>query len=180
MPSTSKTQQRLFGWALACKRGESKDCPANIKKLADQMSEEELEKYASTSHKDLPEKIKESILESIADMDSSSLEILEKVTDIEKTVPGLNLSDTPPISKDVKTPSPVAPTPPPPPGYVKSDTRKDPGFFTPSLFKRPGDKKSKSERRIMDFPEFLKRINYRTHDDTLQKGHGQNLTGKGG
>ena len=30
----------------------------------------------------------------------------------------------------------------------------------------------------MDFNEFLKRINYATHDDTLQKGHGINLTGK--
>ena len=38
---------------------------------------------------------------------------------------------------------------------------------------------AKHERRIMDFPQFLKRINYQTHDDTLQKGHGQNLTGKG-
>jgi hypothetical protein len=29
----------------------------------------------------------------------------------------------------------------------------------------------------MDFNDFLKRINYATHDDTLQKGHGQNQTG---
>jgi hypothetical protein len=167
MPSTSKTQQRLFGWALACKTGESDNCPAKVKKLADSMSEKELEKYASTSHEDLPETVKESILECISEMDTETLDILEaeKVTDV------------PPISKDVKTPPPVVETPAPPPGYVHADKRKDPTFFTPSLFKRPGDAKAKSERRIMDFPEFLKRINYKTHDDVLQKGHGQNLSG---
>ena len=45
MPSTSKTQQRLFGWALACKTGESDNCPTKVKNLADSMSEEELRKY---------------------------------------------------------------------------------------------------------------------------------------
>ena len=61
MPSTSKSQQRLFGWALACKRGSSKSCPPSVKKLADSMSDEELEKYAKTSHKGLPTKVKESL-----------------------------------------------------------------------------------------------------------------------
>ncbi len=167
MPSTSKTQQRLFGWALACKTGESDNCPTKVKNLADSMSEEELRKYAETSHEDLPDRVKESVLECVSEMNNEELDILEaeKITDV------------PPISKDVKTPPPVAETPPPPPGYIKADKRKEPGFFTPSLFKRPGDEKAKSERRIMDFQEFLKRINYRTHDDVLQKGHGQNLTG---
>ena len=61
MPSHSKKQQRLFGWALACKKGTSKHCPAGIKKLGDSMSEEELKKYASTSHEGLHEKVKESL-----------------------------------------------------------------------------------------------------------------------
>jgi hypothetical protein len=177
MPSTSKTQQRLFGWALACKRGESKNCPANISKLAKSMSEEELEKYASTSHENLPSRVEESIVECIEEMDNEGLDLLEKETKKEVSVPTLKPSDVPPISKDVKTPPPVVPTPEPPPGYVHADTRKDPGFFTPSLFKRPGDKKAKRDRKLMDYAEFLKRINYHTHDDVLQKGHGQNLSG---
>jgi len=167
MPSTSKSQQKLFGWALACKRNESDDCPSNVKKLADSMSEEELEKYASTSHEDLPETVKEALAQHLIDEANEILvEAATKITDV------------PPISKDVKTPVVVDETPAPPPGYVHADKRKDPTFFTPSLFKRPGDAKAKSERRIMDFSEFLKRINYRTHDDVLQAGHGQNLTGK--
>lgn len=177
MPATSKTQQRLFGWALACKRGESDNCPVNVKKLADSMSDEELEKYAKTSHEGLPAKVEESIVECISEMNSDGLDLLEKEEIKEKDPQKLPISDVP-VTKDVKTPPPVAPTPDPPPGYVHADTRKDPGFFTPSLFKRPGDKKAKSDRKVMDFGEFLKRINYRTHDGILQKGHGQNLTGK--
>ena len=99
------------------------------------------------------------------------------VKKIEAKPDAVKVSDKPGIV-DVKKPSPVVENPEVPPGYPESDKRKDPGFFTPSLFKRPGDDKVKKERRLMDFAEFLKRINYRTHDDTLQKGHGQNLTGK--
>lgn len=61
MPAVSKKQQRLFGWALACKRGTSKNCPPMVKKLADQMPDEELEKFAKTSHEGLPLKVKESL-----------------------------------------------------------------------------------------------------------------------
>lgn len=163
MPSTSKTQQRLFGWALACKRGESTHCPVNVKKLADSMSDEELEKYASTSHKDLPEKIKESAADCIQEMELEDMDLIE-----EKEV----YSNT----EDVKTPPPVDKNPALPPGYPAASLKREP--MTPSLYKAPMGK-AKHERRLMNFDEFLQRINYRTHDGILQKGHGQNLTGKG-
>jgi hypothetical protein len=66
MPSVSKTQQRLMGQALAYKRGEIKAKDLNpqyadeIKKLAKSMSEKQLKDFASTKHKNLPEKVKES------------------------------------------------------------------------------------------------------------------------
>lgn len=66
MPAKSKSQQRLFGWALACKKDSSNSCPPSVKKLVDSMSEEELEKYAKTSNEDLPNKIKESLDEIIS------------------------------------------------------------------------------------------------------------------
>lgn len=179
MPSVTKSQQRLFGWALACKRGTTDNCPANVKKLADSMTEEQLEDFARTSHDKLPENIVESVFECIENMAMDDLDLLEKETKEEVKVEDLKPSDVPPSAKDVKTPSPVVANPDVPPGYVKADSRKDPGFFTPSLFKRPGDKKAKRDTKLMDFDEFLKRINYRTHDAILQKGHGQNLTGKG-
>ena len=185
MPSTSKKQQRLFGWALACKTGKTDNCPVKVKKLADTMSNEELEKYASTSHEGLPENVENALYDFISEITEDELTVLENDSDLFETVKDtkqksldLKPSDVP-VTKDVKTPPPVVETPDAPPGYIHADKRKAPGFFTPSLFKRPGDKEAKRERRTMDFNEFLKRINYRTHDSILQRGHGQNLTGKG-
>jgi hypothetical protein len=55
MPSKSKAQQRLFGMALAAKRGKG-EMTGKVKELADSMSEKQLHDYASTKSKDLPEK----------------------------------------------------------------------------------------------------------------------------
>ena len=62
MPAQSQQQQKLFGLALAFKRG---DVPASeisdeVKAIADRMSEKEIEDFAATKHKNLP-KVKERI-----------------------------------------------------------------------------------------------------------------------
>lgn len=61
MPAFSQQQQKLMGLALAYKRGDVPDSKVSpkVKKLADAMSEKELEKYASTKHKGLPKKVSE-------------------------------------------------------------------------------------------------------------------------
>lgn len=61
MPALSQQQQKIMGLALAYKRGDvsASDVSPNIKKIASGMSEKELEKYASTSHKGLPKKVGE-------------------------------------------------------------------------------------------------------------------------
>lgn len=159
MPSVSKTQQKLFGWALSCKKGESKNCPENIEKLASSMTIEELEKYASTKHDKLPKRISEDVFECMENMLDRDMELLEKQT----------YSNT----DDVKTPPQTDKNPSVPPGYKESTGKREP--ITPSLFKMPMSDKRKHDRRLMDFEEFLKRINYRTHDDITQRGHGQNL-----
>ena len=56
MPSTSKSQRRLMGMALAYKRGALPDAPAHIRELAESMTEEQLGHYARTPEDDLPEK----------------------------------------------------------------------------------------------------------------------------
>lgn len=57
MPAQSKAQQKAAGMALAAKRGELD--PATLKGAARQMflsmSEQQLEDYAATPRKDLPE-----------------------------------------------------------------------------------------------------------------------------
>lgn len=65
MPARSRTQQRLFGQALALKRGEIKRSDLDprwaqeIANLADSMSIKKLKDFAETKHKNLPEKVEE-------------------------------------------------------------------------------------------------------------------------
>jgi hypothetical protein len=62
MPAQSQQQQKLFGLALAYKRGEvpASEVSDEIKDIADRMSEKDIEDFASTKHKGLP-KMKEQL-----------------------------------------------------------------------------------------------------------------------
>lgn len=57
MPAKSEAQQMAAGAALSAKRGEKKvsELEGAAKSMYESMSEEELEKMASTSQKDKPE-----------------------------------------------------------------------------------------------------------------------------
>lgn len=68
MPAKSKAQQALFGMALAVRRGEKKrsEVDDEVLKIVDgDMTDKEIEDYASTSHKGLADHIKESIDEAM-------------------------------------------------------------------------------------------------------------------
>tara|TARA_B100001094_G_scaffold305268_1_gene334965 strand:- start:348 stop:521 length:174 start_codon:yes stop_codon:yes gene_type:complete len=54
MPAQSQQQQKLFGLALAFKRGEvpASEVSDEIKDIADRMSEKEIEDFAATKEKD--------------------------------------------------------------------------------------------------------------------------------
>jgi len=56
--AVSEQQQKLFGLALSVKRGETprSEASAEVLKIVDNMSEEEIRKYAKTKHEGLPEK----------------------------------------------------------------------------------------------------------------------------
>ena len=246
MPSTSKSQRRLFGWALACKRDKNKKCPKSVRELADSMTEKELEDYAKTSEKDLPEKVKEAIenayvialelseaeatLEGLEIFESSDIlsesEEADKKANEEadkkvkeeadkkeadkkeadkkakeeadnKAKEEADKKSTPEKKDDTKDlpKAKVEPamdkisggnekmspsvdnmgwemtdvTPPPVPGYEKADKDVNKNVFTPNVHKFPMGK-GKNQRKVYTFEEFLKMINYRTHDDVLQKG----------
>lgn len=57
MPAVSKAQQKAAGAALSAKRGETKvkDLVGASKEMYDSMSEKQLEEFAETEHKGLPE-----------------------------------------------------------------------------------------------------------------------------
>lgn len=64
MPAVSKSQQRLFGMALAVRRGEIKRSNVNdavLDIVNSNMTDKEIEDFAKTSHKNL----KESLLDSL-------------------------------------------------------------------------------------------------------------------
>lgn len=64
MPAKSKTQQAFFGMALAVRKGEMKrsDVDKNVLDIVDgDMTNKEIEDFAKTSHKSLPQHLKESI-----------------------------------------------------------------------------------------------------------------------
>ena len=61
MPSVSKAQQAIMGMALAYNRGDLEDVSTTVKDLADSMSIKDLEDYASTCTKGLPDKIDDSL-----------------------------------------------------------------------------------------------------------------------
>lgn len=58
MPAQSKAQQKAAGAALAAKRGETDKSKLKgaSKEMYDSMTEAELEDFASTKRKDLPER----------------------------------------------------------------------------------------------------------------------------
>ncbi|MAN14608.1 MAG: DUF3008 domain-containing protein [Dinoroseobacter sp.] len=58
MPAESKAQQKAAGAALAAKRGETKvsELQGASKEMYDEMSEAELQDYAATDRKGLPDK----------------------------------------------------------------------------------------------------------------------------
>jgi hypothetical protein len=59
MPAKSKAQQQAAGAALAAKRGEMsrEELQGASREMYDSMSEDELEDFASTDRKDLPDKV---------------------------------------------------------------------------------------------------------------------------
>lgn len=64
MPAKSKSQQALFGMALAVRKGEMKrsEVNQNVLDIVDSdMTDKEIEDFASTPHKSLPQHLKESI-----------------------------------------------------------------------------------------------------------------------
>lgn len=58
MPSVSKAQQHLFGAVLAHKRGENPGASDEVKRMASEMTEQQLKDFAATKTEGLPEHAK--------------------------------------------------------------------------------------------------------------------------
>ena len=71
MPARSKQQQKFFGLALAVKKGDvpKSDVSKDVKDIVDKMSKKDIEDFASTKHKGLPNKIEAQLEELIKKID---------------------------------------------------------------------------------------------------------------
>ena len=71
MPAKSKAQQRLFGMALAVRRGELKRNEVN-KEVLDivdgKMTDKDIEDFAATKHDGLKKYVKENIMKDLKDL----------------------------------------------------------------------------------------------------------------
>jgi len=76
MPSKSKAQQRFMGLVHAYKKGEvpTSKVSKSVKDAAKSMSKKDTEKYASTKHKGLPNKVKKEMLKKLREMIRLELE----------------------------------------------------------------------------------------------------------
>ena len=70
MPAVSQQQQKLFGLALAVKRGEVDRSEASdeVLNIVDSMTEKEIEDFASTSHSGLPKTVEQKLREMVRGM----------------------------------------------------------------------------------------------------------------
>jgi hypothetical protein len=64
MPSSSRSQQRLLGWAYACSQGKTENCPEWVMNIASSFmkkgkrkGKKNLRDFAKTKHDGLPERI---------------------------------------------------------------------------------------------------------------------------
>jgi uncharacterized protein (DUF2344 family) len=108
--SVSTSQQRLMAQAYAIKVGAMKPSDLNpkykkaIMNLADSMTKKELEKYASTKHKNLPHHVDEDVNEGITGEIAVSLEPIgsDKIPSFHPKGPGKVVPFLDPESKQTK------------------------------------------------------------------------------
>ena len=68
MPAKSKSQQRFFGMVRATQKGEMKNPSPAVAAAAKTMDSDEVDDFAKTKHKDLPNKVKGKIAEALVKM----------------------------------------------------------------------------------------------------------------
>ncbi len=68
MPAVSKAQQRFMGMVHAAQKGDMENPSPEVSKAADSMSDKDAKDFASTSHKGLPDHVKEALKQKIREI----------------------------------------------------------------------------------------------------------------
>jgi hypothetical protein len=84
MPAVSKAQQKFMGMVHATQKGDMESPSPEVSKAADSMSNKDAKDFASTSHKGLPDHIKEFIIKELRGVKTITKEYGEVVDQIQK------------------------------------------------------------------------------------------------
>ena len=84
MPAVSKAQQRFMGMVHAAQKGDMENPSKEVQKAADSMSDKDAKDFASTSHKGLPDHIKEFIIKELRGVKTITKEYGDVVDQIQK------------------------------------------------------------------------------------------------
>jgi len=84
MPAVSKAQQRFMGMVHAAQKGDMKNPSPEVSKAADSMSNKDAKDFASTSHKGLPDKIKEVVLSELRSVRAIQTDYMKVIDSMEK------------------------------------------------------------------------------------------------
>ena len=84
MPAVSKAQQKFMGMVHATQKGDMESPSPEVSKAADSMSDKDAKDFASTSHKGLPDHIKEFIIKELRGVKTITKEYGEVVDQIQK------------------------------------------------------------------------------------------------
>ena len=86
MPAQSKAQQRFMGMVHATQKGDMENPSKDVETVAKSISKKDAKDFASTSHKGLPDNIKEMILSELRSIGVIQKEYFSVVDDIKKTL----------------------------------------------------------------------------------------------
>ena len=84
MPAVSKAQQRFMGMVHAAQKGDMENPSPEVQKAADSMSDKDAKDFASTSHKGLPDKIKEVVLSELRSVRAIQTDYMKVIDSMEK------------------------------------------------------------------------------------------------
>jgi hypothetical protein len=100
MPAVSKAQQKFMGMVHATQKGDMESPSPEVSKAADSMSDKDAKDFASTSHKGLPDKIKEMVLAELRSVKSIQTDYTKVIDAMEKHLEAYKKSKGTPAEKE--------------------------------------------------------------------------------
>jgi hypothetical protein len=99
MPAQSKAQQRFMGMVHAAQKGDMENPSPEVSKAADSISDKDAKDFASTSHKGLPDKVKEAIIKELRSVRAIQTDYAKVIDSMEKHLEAYKQSKGTPAEK---------------------------------------------------------------------------------